>query len=115
MRVTLSALMIAFVAFAATGAPAAEPEKVAVDLSSGEIGGRGLTMAESDKPVTRVHLTARVDKNGEGKGTLVPARTWAKVDKFGFPKPAPARPPVSRARSPRSEKSKLRQMIPRPP
>ena len=66
---------------------------MAVDLS-GKIGGRGLLMAESDKPVYRVHLTAQVDKNGEGKGTLVLDPTPPMVDEFGFPESTDALPLV---------------------
>jgi hypothetical protein len=51
-------------------------------------------MAESDKPVYRVHLTARVDKNGEGNGMLVLDITPRRVDEFGLPEVAAALPPV---------------------
>src|SRR5262249_30421611 len=61
-----------------------EPERIAVELS-GEIDGRGLLLAESDKPVYRIHLTAQVDKRGEGAGTLVLDPTPPLVDEFGFP------------------------------
>jgi hypothetical protein len=86
MRATIRTLTIALVAIAPS--PAAEPEKMAVDLA-GDIDGRGLALAESDKPVYRVHLTARVDKNGEGTGTLVLDVTPRKVDEFGIPESAP--------------------------
>src|SRR5260370_27046613 len=88
MRVTMPVLTIAFVALALASVAAAEPEKLPIDLS-GEIDGRGLAMAESDKPVYRVHLTAGVDKNGEGNGTLVLDVTPRKLDEFGVPENAP--------------------------
>jgi hypothetical protein len=90
MRVTVPALTLAFVALVLIpGAAApAEPERTPIDLS-GEIDGRGLALAETDKPVYRVHLTARVDEKGEGKGTLVLDVTPRKVDEFGIPQPAP--------------------------
>jgi hypothetical protein len=55
-----------------------------VDLS-GEVDGRGLALAETDKPVYGVHLIAQVDKNGEGTGTLVLDITPRRVDEFGVP------------------------------
>jgi hypothetical protein len=90
MRITLPALTIVFVALvlAPSTVAAAEPEKLPIDLS-GEIDGRGLALAETDKPVYRIHLTARVDKNGEGNGTLVLDVTPRRVDEFGVPENAP--------------------------
>ena len=85
MRVTALALALALVAPAA----AAEPEKTPIDLG-GEIDGRGLALAETDKPVYRVQLIAGVDRNGEGNGTLVLDVTPRKVDEFGIPETAPA-------------------------
>jgi len=87
----LLALTIVIVA-QAPGA-AAVPEKKAVELS-GEIGGRGLVMAESEKPIYRVHLNARVDRNGVGDGTLILDPTPNAVDEFGFPEATDALPPV---------------------
>src|SRR5579872_2562080 len=88
MRLTVFTLTVALGALTFKPAPAAEPEKTPVDLA-GEIDGRGLALAETDKPVYRVQLTARVDKNGEGTGTLVLDVTPRKVDEFGFPENAP--------------------------
>ncbi len=51
-------------------------------------------MAESDKPIYRVHLTARVDRTGAGDGTLTLDPTPNMVDEFGFPEAANALPPV---------------------
>jgi hypothetical protein len=89
MPATSLALTVAFVALAA----AAEPDQVGVDISGG-VEGRGLVVAESDKPVYRLQLTARVDKNGAGKGTLVLDPTQNAVDEFGFPEVIAALPPV---------------------
>ena len=94
MLLTISILAMAFAALAPAATPAAEPEKVAVKLSSGEIDGGGLSLAESDKPVYRIHLTAKLDKKGEGSGTLLLDRTPRKVDEFGLPEAAAALPPV---------------------
>src|SRR5437773_11536957 len=107
MRVSLRALTIALVALAPAAAPAAEPAKVAVKLSSGEIDGGGLSLAESDKPVYRIHLTAEVDKKGEGSGTLMLDRTPRKVDEFGLPEAAAALPPVKLECSLKFVKKKL--------
>src|SRR4051794_19033434 len=74
-------------------APAAEPASMPVDLS-GTIDGRGLVLAESDKPVFRLQLAARVDKNGEGAGTIILDPTPPAVDEFGFPAPVTPVPPV---------------------
>src|SRR3981081_4119283 len=89
MRVMMCALTSVFIALA----PAAAAETVAINLS-GAIDGRGLSLSESDKPVHRIHLTAQVDKNGEGKGTLVLDRTAPSFDEFGFPAAAAAVPAV---------------------
>src|SRR5262249_25914710 len=97
MRATIPALTFVLVALAPTAVGARADkngeDRVAVDLSGG-LDGRGLALAESDKSVYRVHVTARVDKNGEGKGTLVLDRTPRQVDEFGFPQAVAALPPI---------------------
>ena len=93
MRLTIRALTIAVIVLAPAAVRADEPKKVAVDLS-GNIDGRGLTITESDKPVYRVQLTAQVDANGEGNGTLVLDPSPRNVDEFGFPEAAAVVPPV---------------------
>lgn len=85
------ALMIALVAPAAV--PGGGPVVVVLDLS-GSVDGRGLPMAESAKPVHRFQLIARVDKNGEGNGTLTLDPTPSPVDEFGFPMATDALPPL---------------------
>src|SRR5262245_58411667 len=84
MRLTIRALTIAVLVFAPLAAPAADPEKVALDLS-GRVDGRGFAMAECNKPVYGFHLTAQVDKDSGGAGTLVLDPTPSLVDEFGYP------------------------------
>jgi hypothetical protein len=92
MRLSL-ALTTAFVALVSTAVPACGQAQVAVDLSGG-VDNRGLVMPESDKTIYRFHLTAQVDKNGEGKGTLDLDPTPYPLDEFGFPEFATALPVV---------------------
>jgi hypothetical protein len=87
------ALTIAFVALVSAAIPACGQEPVAVDLSGG-VDSRGLIMAESDKAIYRFHLTAQLDRNGEGNGTLDLDPTPQPVDDFGFPEYAAALPVV---------------------
>jgi hypothetical protein len=87
------ALTVAFVALAAAAVPACGQAQVAVDLSGG-VDNRGLVMPESDKTIYRFHLTAQVDKNGMGNGTLDLDPTPYPLDEFGFPEFAAALPVV---------------------
>lgn len=89
MRLLPLALTITF----ATMVPAAEPEKVIVDLFGG-VDGRGLALAECRTAVYRFQLIAQVDANGEGKGTLVLDPSRSLVDEFGYPQSTETRPPV---------------------
>src|SRR5688572_5507611 len=90
MRVSLI-LLVSLAAVASLSAPA--HAQVAVELS-GEIDGRGLVLAESEKPVHRIQLTAKVDKDGVGGGTLVLDPTAPAVDEFGLPQTPAPQPPV---------------------
>ena len=49
----------------------AEPPKRDLELTSDSTGVVGLPLPESDKPVYRISLTAKVDAKGEGSGVLV--------------------------------------------
>ena len=88
MRLAL-ALTVAFVSLV----QADEPGKISVELS-GTINGRGLPMAECDFGVYRIKLLAKVDRKGEGSGTLILDSTPNPVDEFGFPIIGKAEPPV---------------------
>jgi hypothetical protein len=74
------ALVLA-VAFAGS-ARADEADKRPIELS-GTIDGRGLPMSECDFGVHRIRLIAKVDKKGEGSGTLVLDDTPNPVDEYG--------------------------------
>lgn len=74
------ALVLA-VAFTAS-APADESDKRSVELS-GTIDGRGLPMSECDFGVHHIKLIAKVDRKGEGSGTLVLDDTPNPVDEYG--------------------------------
>jgi hypothetical protein len=69
--------------FAAAAVTAAEPEKTSIELNSALLVA-GLPMAESEKPVHRIHLTAQVDKKGEGSGTLELDPNEPTYDELGF-------------------------------
>jgi hypothetical protein len=70
-----------------------EPEPVSVELS-GTVDGRGLPMAECDSGVHRIKLTAKLDKKGEGSGTLVLDATPNPIDDYGFAITVKADPPL---------------------
>ncbi len=76
-------LATVFAVLAPAMAPAAEPEKTTVELRSDLIVA-GLSMAESDKPVYGLRLTAQVDKKGEGSGVLELELNAPAYDEFGF-------------------------------
>jgi hypothetical protein len=88
MRLAL-VLSIAFAGLAS----AADSDKKSVELS-GVIEGRGLPMAECDTDVRRIQLSFKLDKKGDGAGTLVLDCTPNPVDEFGFPITIKAVPPV---------------------
>jgi hypothetical protein len=73
-------------------ATAAEPEKTAVELRSNHLEA-GLPLAEGNKAVYGIRLTARLDKQGEGSGTLEFDTTAPAYDEFGFLTSGP-QPPV---------------------
>src|SRR5262245_26462448 len=70
-----------------------EPQLVNVELS-GTIDGRGLPMAECDSGVHRIKLTAKLDKKGQGNGTLVLDATPNPIDDYGFAITVKADPPL---------------------
>jgi hypothetical protein len=109
MLATSFALTVALVALAQ-----AEPDKSAIDLS-GSIDGRGLVLAECEKPVFKIQLTAKVDRDGEGKGTLVLDPTPPAVDEFGLPEVAAAPPVVKLECSLKFLKSKKIPVLPAVP
>jgi hypothetical protein len=80
-RELLLTAALAILAPAAT--TAAQPEMATVELHSGVLA-PGLPLAESDKGVYEVRLTAKVDKKGEGKGVLVLEPNAPQFDDFGF-------------------------------
>lgn len=73
-------------------AVAADPPKQRIELNSESLGVRGLPLAESDKPVYRITLTADL-VNNQGQGVIVFDVTEPPAyDEFGFVKtPAPVR------------------------
>src|SRR5437763_32611 len=86
----------AFALLAPGAVTAAGPAQTMVELRSGLIN-PGLPLAESDFGAYGVRLTAQVDKQGEGSGTLeldpnAPAAPT--FDEFGFRTPATALPSV---------------------
>jgi hypothetical protein len=83
------ALVMAFAAFAR----GEEPDRPTVELS-GTIDGRGLPMAECDLGVHRIKLIVKLDKKGEGTGTLVLDATPNPVDEYGFAITVKAESPV---------------------
>jgi hypothetical protein len=90
----LGLLITAALAFLAPGAvPAAEPEKAAIELRSDYLVA-GMPLAESNKAVYGIRLTAQVDKQGEGRGTLELDATTPAYDEFGFWRGVP-QPPVT--------------------
>jgi hypothetical protein len=79
----LALLTLALAAF--DQAAAADPPKQRIELRSEGIGVLGLPLAESEKPVYRVLLTADVGANGEGSGVLACDVTEPPdYDRFGF-------------------------------
>jgi len=84
MRPTIRALTIAVMVLAPLAAPTAEPAKLALEMY-GNLDGRGFAMAECGKPVYGFRLTAQVDKDGTGAGTLTLDPTPPLVDEFGNP------------------------------
>src|SRR5262245_13977455 len=84
MHPTFRVLTIAATLLVPFVARSADPEKVALELS-GRVDGRGFAMAECGKPVYGFHLTAQIDKDSGGAGTLVLDPTPSLVDEFGYP------------------------------
>jgi hypothetical protein len=82
MRLGLLAATV-FAVLAPAAVTAAEPETTPVELRS-DILVSGLPLAESDKPVYGLRLTAQVDKKGEGSGTLELDLNAPAYDEFGF-------------------------------
>jgi hypothetical protein len=79
----LALLSLALAAF--DQAAVADFQKQTIELRSERIGVVGLPLAESEKPVYRVLLTADVGANGEGSGVLVCDVTEPPIyDRFGF-------------------------------
>src|SRR5262245_60836347 len=76
-------LSAALAVLALEATAAAQPEKATLELRSGVLA-PGLPLAESDKGVYEVRLTAKVDKKGEGKGVLVLEPNAPRFDDFGF-------------------------------
>jgi len=72
---------------------AAQREKETLILDSGPIY-PGLPLAESDKGVFGVYLTAEVDRKGEGRSTLVFEPNAPTFDEFGFRTYGGTLPPV---------------------
>src|SRR5262245_9928314 len=70
-----------------------EPDLVSVEVS-GTVDGRGLPMAECDSGVHRIKLTVKLDKKGQGNGTLVLDSTPNPIDDFGFAVTVKAEPPL---------------------
>src|SRR5262245_55292671 len=70
-----------------------EPQPLILDLS-GTVDGRGLPMAECDSGVHRIKLTVKLDKKGQGNGTLVLDSTPNPIDDFGFAVTVKAEPPL---------------------
>jgi len=93
MRLMLVAT--AFAVFAPRAVTAADPEKpnVEFELRSSSLA-PGLTLAESGKGVYALRLTAQVNKQGEGKGTLVLESNAPVFDEFGTATTAGNLPPV---------------------
>jgi hypothetical protein len=83
----------AFAVFTPGAMTGAESEKATVDLRSSLLA-MGLPLAESDKGVYGFHLTAQVDKKGEGSGTLELDLNAPTFDEFGFVTTAAAMPPL---------------------
>lgn len=79
----IAVLLVAMASFDA--AIAADPPKRRIELNSERIGVLGLPLGESNKPIYRVLLTADVDAQGAGSGTLVLDLTEPPgYDEFGF-------------------------------
>ena len=76
-------LVITVVVFACAGSSVAAAEKTAVELRS-KLLVTGLPMAESDKAIYGIRLTAQVDKDGEGTGTIELDPNAPAYDEFGF-------------------------------
>ena len=81
MSVLLRLTTVVVFAFACSSV--ADAEETAVELRS-ELLITGLPMEESDKAVYGIRLTALVDKNGEGSGTLELDPNAPVYDEFGF-------------------------------
>jgi hypothetical protein len=88
MRLTCALLLASAIVVRAE-----EPEAGSVELS-GTVDGRGLPMAECDSGVHRIKLTVKLDKKGQGSGTLVLDATPNPIDDFGFPVTVKADPPL---------------------
>jgi hypothetical protein len=88
MRLTCALLLASAIVVRAD-----EPEAGSVELS-GTVDGRGLPMAECDSGVHRIKLTIKLDKKGQGSGTLVLDATPNPIDDFGFPVTVKADPPL---------------------
>jgi len=88
------AILAAIALAAPAPALAADPPKRDIDLVSEHTRILGLPLPESEKPVYRITLTAKVDAKGEGDGLLVLDPTAPAYDELGSPAPATALPPV---------------------
>src|SRR5262245_15552193 len=86
-------LLTAFMLLVPCAGATAQGDKTMVELRSGLVN-PGLMLAESDKAVHGFHLTAQVDKAGEGKGTLELDPTIPAFDQFGYAKIVDTQPPV---------------------
>jgi hypothetical protein len=94
MRVELIAAML----FAVLGPgviTAAEPEKSTVELRSDSLVS-GLPLMKDAERVYGIRLTAEVDENGEGEGTLELDTNVPTYDEFGFQTSGGDLPPVKR-------------------
>src|ERR1041384_3286583 len=61
----------------------AAADKTAIELRS-DLAVGGIPLAESDGRIYTVRLTANVDKNGDGSGTLELDSNEPRYDEFGF-------------------------------
>jgi hypothetical protein len=84
-------LTVAMVAGCTVTAAAAEPQ--AIELRSGTVS-PGVPLAEHSAPVFGFRLVAKVDKNGEGTGTLELDPNAPTFDEFGFMSVKDTLPPV---------------------